>query len=83
MPNNKTMSEDVDNDDVFDQLEAVGERTSDFASAVTGLLQHIPIAVNKLRTNVKSLKDTITQKDAAIATKDTELALKDDELALQ
>ena len=83
LSNYTNMSGDLDNDEVFDRLEAVGERTSNFATNVIGLLKFIPTAVNNLRTNIKSLKDTITQKDAAIAAKDTELALKDDELDLR
>jgi len=83
LPNYKVMSGDHNDDNAFERLEAVGERTSDFATTVTELLQFIPTAVNNLRTQIKSLKDTITQKDAAIAAKDTELALKDDELVLQ
>jgi len=77
------MSGDLDNDDVFERLKAVGERTSDFATTVMDLLKFIPTAVNNLRTNIKSLKDTITQKDATIAAKDTELTIKDDKLDLR
>jgi len=74
------MSGSLDNDKVFDQLEAIGNRTSDFATNVIELLKFFPEAIGKLRTTIKSQKDNVTKKDATIAAKDTELALKDDKL---
>jgi len=74
------MSGSLDNDKVFDQLEAIGNRTSDFATNVIELLKFIPEAIGKLRNTIKSQKDSITKRDATIASKDKELALKDDEL---
>jgi len=74
------MSGDLDNDEICDRLESVGNRTSDFAKNVIGLVKFIPEAIGKLRDTIKSQKDTITKKDADVAAKDTERALKDDEL---
>jgi len=74
------MSGNLDNDEICDRLESIGNRTSDFATNVIGLIKFIPEAVGKLRDTIKSQKDTINKKDADIAAKNTELALKDDEL---
>jgi len=49
------MSGDLNNDNVFERLAAVGESASDFATTLTELLKFIPTAVNVLQVQIKSL----------------------------
>jgi len=72
------MSKDLNNDNVLKGLVAIGESTSNFSATVTKLAKIIPSAVNLLQGQIKSLKDTITQKDTLITSKDAELALNKD-----